>query len=186
MRWLPDSGPERRRAVLLLCVLVALAAWVWWPAAPGMGGAAESGPGPAVVASSVGGELGSLTLPERVQLEALERAPGPLQVDRNPFRFGARPLPPPPPPTETPVVAAPPAPPQPTGPPPIPLRLSGRVEAPDGRVVITLKDPGTGALFHATEGEIVDGRYRVIKVGAQSVVVSYLDGSGQRTIALGG
>jgi hypothetical protein len=53
-------------------------------------------------------------------------------------------------------------------------------------VVVTLKDPGTGALFHASEGDIVDGRYRLIKVGVQSAVVAYLDGSGQRTIALGG
>jgi len=66
------------------------------------------------------------------------------------------------------------------------LKLTGRFEGPDGRVIVTLKDSTTGALFHASEGEIVDGRYRLLKVGVQSVVVAYLDGSGQRTIALGG
>ena len=50
--------------------------------------------------------------------------------------------------------------------------------------MVTLKDPGTGGLFHAFEGDIVDGRYRVVKVGTQSVVVSYVDGSGMRTVGL--
>ena len=53
------------------------------------------------------------------------------------------------------------------------------------RTMATLKDPATGALFHAFEGDVVDGRYKVVKVGAQSVVVSYVDGSGLRTLGLG-
>jgi hypothetical protein len=186
MRVLPESGAERRRAVLLLGILAALVVWVWWPAGTGPGSPSQlqaaggsGGPGPTV-------PLESIALPERVHLDALGREAGPVRPGRNLFRFGARPVPPPPPPVSAPVPSAPLEPPRPTGPPPIPLRLSGRFEAPDGRVIVTLKDPATGALFHATEGEIVDGRYRLIKVGAQSVVVSYVDGSGQRTIALGG
>jgi hypothetical protein len=188
MKLFPDAGPERRRALVLVVVLAAVVAWVWWPAetgpvalvAPGAVQGAEPQPGGA------GASLESLRFPERVRLESLEREAEPVDVGRNLFRFGARPVPPPPPPIETAVMAPPPEPPRPTGPPPIALRLSGRFESPDGRVVVTLKDPATGALFHATEGEVVDGRYRLIKVGVQSVVVSYLDGSGQRTIALGG
>lgn len=54
-----------------------------------------------------------------------------------------------------------------------------------GKVMVTLKDPVSGAIFQAFEGDVVDGRYRVVKVGLQSVVLAYPDGSGQRTIALG-
>ena len=190
MKMLPEAGPERRRALALLAILAALVAWVWWPAGPEPGVVTAAAPaagvspgGPSPVAAN---PLSALQLPEQVNMAALERTPGALAVGRNLFRFGARPVPPPPPPVDVPVNTAPPAPPPPTGPPPVPLRLTGRVESPDGRVVITLKDPSTGALFHASEGDVVDGRYRVIKVGVTSAVVAYLDGSGQRTVMLGG
>jgi hypothetical protein len=74
----------------------------------------------------------------------------------------------------------------PQGPPPISLRLAGLMVGPGtNRTMATLKDPASGALFHAFEGDIVDGRYRLVKVGTQSVVVSYVDGSGIRTLGLG-
>jgi hypothetical protein len=82
--------------------------------------------------------------------------------------------------------ALPATPPVPQGPPPIVLRLTALIVIPgSGRTMITLKDPGTGALFQAFEGDVVDGRYRVVKVGNQSVVLSYVDGSGARTVTLG-
>ena len=52
--------------------------------------------------------------------------------------------------------------------------------------MVSLKDPVSNALFQAFEGDIVDGRYRVVKVGDRSVVLSYVDGTGTRTISLGG
>jgi hypothetical protein len=189
MKVLPEGGPERRRLLALLTVLVALLVWMWWPTSVGPNAPAitpEAPIGaPPVQATGAGSSSGPAVLPARVRLDLLERQAADIDVGRNLFRFGARPAPPPPPPVETPVVAPPP-PPEPTGPPPVPLRLTGRFESPDGRVVVTLKDSATGALFHASEGDIVDGRYRLLKVGVQSVVVAYLDGSGQRTIALGG
>jgi hypothetical protein len=54
-----------------------------------------------------------------------------------------------------------------------------------GRTIATLKDRSTNALYQAVEGDIVDGRYRVVKIGVESVVVSYVDGTGLRTLALG-
>jgi hypothetical protein len=67
------------------------------------------------------------------------------------------------------------------------LRLVGIMTHPqNGRVMVTLKDPSGNAIWQAFEGEIVDGRYRVLKINVQSVVVAYTDGSGQRTLALGG
>ena len=52
--------------------------------------------------------------------------------------------------------------------------------------MVALKDPDSGAVFQALEGQIVDGRYRVVKIGLTSVIVSYIDGSGQRTLSTGG
>jgi hypothetical protein len=57
---------------------------------------------------------------------------------------------------------------------------------PGGRVVVTLQDPASKAVFLASEGDVVDGRYKVVKVGTSSVVVSYIDGTGLRTLPLGG
>jgi hypothetical protein len=112
------------------------------------------------------------------------------EVGRNPFTYGARPAPPPPPSRPGPppgMVSGPVAPPVPQGPPPIALKLTGITTAQQGdRPMVSLKDPVSNALFQAFEGDIVDGRYRVVKVGTQSVVLSYVDGTGTRTISLGG
>jgi hypothetical protein len=109
---------------------------------------------------------------------------------RNPFRYGV-----PPPRVQPPVTGPPqpvqpftPAPPTPPpGPPRIQLTLLGllTVEGPDGapRRQATLKDP-SGSLFHVLEGDKFDGRYRMIRIGMETVIVSYLDGSGQITLAV--
>jgi hypothetical protein len=60
------------------------------------------------------------------------------------------------------------------------------MERPDVGKVAILKDPGSGAVFQALEGQIVDGRYRVVRIGQESVVLCYVDGTGQRTIPIGG
>jgi hypothetical protein len=123
-------------------------------------------------------------LPEALKLTELEPVPDEPAAGRNPFRFGVRPPPPPPPPPKfDPKPAPPPAPPQPTGPPPINLELIGLTDMPDGRRLATLKDP-SGAVFQAYEGQVVDGRYRLLKVALQSAIVAYLGGKGQRTLAL--
>jgi hypothetical protein len=51
--------------------------------------------------------------------------------------------------------------------------------------MVTLKDLTSGALLTGVEGDVLDGRFRVVKVGVQSVVLSYVDGTGTRTIPLG-
>jgi hypothetical protein len=114
----------------------------------------------------------------------------------------------PPPPPAPPVTAAPPPvvapPPQPVGPPPIPWKATGRhvipvpvgvapdpvtgapVQQVQNRTIVTLKDPTTGRVVQAVEGEIIDGRYKLLKIGLQSVEMSYLDGSGYVRIPFGG
>jgi hypothetical protein len=183
---LPPPGPGRRRQLILLALLlVGTATFVWYRFSP---------PAPETTATAsrpiapTPGPLGAL--PEAIKLADLKAVPEGSDPGRNPFGFGERPAPPPPPrayvppPVVMPVAAPLPAVPQ--GPPPIPLKLAGLVIAEAGRTMVTLKDPTSDGLFQAFEGDIVDGRYRVVKIGAQSVVISYLDGTGTRTLQLGG
>jgi hypothetical protein len=157
-----------------------LALWWWRPTDPSV---VASNPD---VRSSVA--VSGLTLPDPVKFDALSAVENAgADTARNPFAFGVPPAPPaavPPPELSRP--AAPLVPPEPPGPPPIPLRLTGITVSDSGRTVVTLRDPTSSALFQAVEGDVVDGRYRVVRVGAQSVVLSYLDGSGTRTVILGG
>ena len=109
---------------------------------------------------------------------------------RNPFRF--RPKPPPPPPprpavTPRPEQVAPPVPTGPPPPPPILLRYIGVIElpSPEGRMAI-LSDGRGGPPVAGKEGDIIEGRYRLLRVGPDSIEMSYLDGRGRQTIRLSG
>lgn len=192
MQILPPPGPERRRQLVWLSLLLVLLAGVlWYWAGPTVTPASTSNQAGRAVAA----EPGPLPVPDALKLDSLRASSDLTEVGRNPFVFGQREVasapgsaflttpqtgPPPGP-------AVPPPPPVPQGPPPIPLRLTGlTIVQAGGRTLVTLKDPATNTLYQAFEGDIVDGRYRVVKVGVQSVVVSYLDGSGIRTLALGG
>ena len=126
-----------------------------------------------------------------VHLEALdaERA-RPGAGERNLFRF--RPKPPPPPEPSPPVESAPSAstaPLPPPGPPPVPpiaLKFIGIVESPTrGRKIAVLSD-GRNPPFQGEEGAIIEGRYRLLKIGVESIEVAYLDGRGRQTIRLTG
>lgn len=104
--------------------------------------------------------------------------------ERDPFRF--RPKPPPP----APRVQAAPAPvfaPLPSGPPPpapIALKYFGFMSM-GGQRVASFID-ARGNTFTGKEGDIIEGRYRLLRIGADSVEMAYLDGRGQQTIRLTG
>ena len=111
---------------------------------------------------------------------------------RNPFRFQQPPPPPPPPkpmftpPAQgTPVVALPALPPGPPAPAPIPLKFIGVVERANGVKWAVLSD-GKTAPQHGKEGDVIDGRYRIVKIGTESVELTYVDGRGRQTIRLTG
>ena len=40
--------------------------------------------------------------------------------------------------------------------------------------------------MHGKEGDIIDGRYRILKIGTESIEMAYLDGRGRQTIRLTG
>jgi hypothetical protein len=183
MKWLPPPGPQRRRQVTLLAIMLvvlAVVAWRYRGDAP-----AASTPPASNTAGRPPQTINAAILPQPVSLEKLTPVPDEPENGRNLFRFGQRPAPPPPPTVAPPPAPTPPpAPPAPTGPPPIQLRLTGITTDGTGRPVAQLKDQ-KGVLFMGTEGMIVDGQYKIVKIGVTSVVVSYVDGTGQRAIPLG-
>ena len=134
-----------------------------------------------------------------VKLELLQTEHDPLEApERNLFRF--KPKPPPVPPPRP--VAPPPKPgdaassgsvpvpvPMPTGPPPLPpiaLKFIGILDAPGQSPRVAILSDTRGNVFHGKEGAIIEGRYKVLKIGVESVELSYIDGRGRQTIRLSG
>jgi hypothetical protein len=109
---------------------------------------------------------------------------------RNPFQFKAKAAAPSAPSQQAsasppPVVVAPPPLPQgPPPPPPIALKYIGVLETAQGRVAI-FRDSG-GDIANGREGDIIDGRYRLLKIGVESADLAYVDGRGRQTIRLSG
>jgi hypothetical protein len=123
-----------------------------------------------------------------VKIETLGDEPGgPAEVSRNPFRFQPRPPPPPPPmaaaPPQTSYVPPPPA--APIGPPPIGtlIKFIGIIDTGKEKIGAFSDCKYT---FSGREGEIVEGRFRVVRIGIESAVLEYVDGTGRATLPLNG
>ena len=125
-----------------------------------------------------------------VDLEALQAArPEPGESTRNPFRFKPKPPPPPSPEMirqrEQQAAAAAQAasgPLEPPPPPRIPLKYIGDMTDPKnpGKRIAILSDArGT---YSGREGDVVEGRYRIVRIGVESIELAYLDGRGRQTI----
>ena len=129
-----------------------------------------------------------LTVPD-VKLAALRAAQDAQPADsvRNPFQLKPRPAPPPPPPLPPTNRAGGTgeSPDQPPPPPPITLKFVGLVNPGGGAGKIAVLSGG-GDVFYGREGDIIDGRYRIVSIGTESVVVAYVDGRGTRKIPLSG
>ncbi|CAN5670683.1 hypothetical protein BH18ACI5_BH18ACI5_07240 [soil metagenome] len=123
-----------------------------------------------------------------VRIEALKQpSPSPSEVGRNPFRFQPKPPPPPPPVVNRPQFVAP-VPTEPLGPPPPPpigntIKFIGIVQTAKGTIG-AFSD--CRATFPGREGEVIEGRYRVVKIGIESAELEYLDGKGRSTLPLNG
>ncbi len=185
--------PERRNQLLLGAVAVALAAAAYgaWPRTSLGPASSSNGTGGVTTAPRASAE--SAAAPD-VHLPMLEaERPRPVSGARNLFRFRPKPPPPPPPPPPSPpIVAGPPEPVVPTGPvgppppPPIALKFIGTVEAPgrSAQKIAVLSDGRN--VFHGREGDIIEGRFRILRIGAESIEMAYLDGRGRQTIRLTG
>lgn len=188
----PASGRPRPFLLILLGIAVlALAVVKLMPS----GGSAtavrptSNQPGPAATTGTA-----AATDPKDldVRLEALS-APRPdaSAESRNPFTFAPKAPLPEPPSTRGEVIPPPPpvrpdgseTPPPPVGPPPIPLKYFGIIEG-QGKKLAALSD--CKFIYRGEEGEIIDGRYRLVKIQVESVVMEYPDGRGRTTIRLSG
>jgi hypothetical protein len=185
------AAPGRPRPWLLAALGVLLAVFLvvkLWPAAsPAPPPARAQTRAPAKTAAN-----GTMDPEElEVQLDALKAPrPEPGETERNPFRFYQRPPPPLPVAASRPAAAAPPeeigpaVPPAPPPPPPIPLKFIGTVEGRGVGKIAAFSD--CKRTFYGREGDIVDGRYKLMKIGVESVVMMHADGRGQQTIRLTG
>jgi hypothetical protein len=180
--------PKRRRESVLVGIVAALliaiyAAFGNWPRPASMQFASsnQQAPGPqdkprrTARAEATGSAGAPQAEAPQVHLDALgEDRPRPEPAGRDLFRFREKPPPPPPPPPAPPPV------------PPIALRFIGVVDTPPpGKRVAVLSD-GRGAPVYGHEGDTVLGQYRIVRIGAESIEMSYLDGRGRQTIRLSG
>jgi hypothetical protein len=135
------------------------------------------------------GAVDSTTLDVHLEALAAER-PGAAKNERNPFRFKPAPPPPPPPVAAKPAAAVEPVPagpPPPPPPPPITVKFIGVLDRSDGSRLAMFSDCSAGRhQSYAREGGTVDGRYRLVKIGRESVIIEHLDGRGRTTLAAGG
>jgi hypothetical protein len=176
-------SPEQRRRLALGALAVVAVVFLWQylggdapttPRAAAAGRAPQAAPPP----------------PADVRLEDLaapSAAPG--DASRNPFVFGARPAAPreagparEPAVAPAPIVFAPPGPPPL---PPIPFKFIGLVEGAAGARIAVLSD-SRGLVVHGGEGAIIDGRFRILAIGAETIDIAYADGRGRQTLRLTG
>jgi hypothetical protein len=178
----------RTRQLVLLALLVVVMGVVYWvspfggpdtvpnASVPG-GGGPQGGRGDAPVTD--------------IRLDLLQRERGALRgPDRNPFRFERRASATPPPRTVARRAAAievePVGPLPPPPPPPIPLRFIGFLQPRDTPGRVAIMSDGRGNVFDGKEGDVIEGRYRLLRVGNDSADLIYLDGRGRQTIRLSG
>ena len=136
-----------------------------------------------------------------VRVEALKRPqPAIAEGGRNPFSMAPPPPPPMPevkmgpkvPPAPITPAGPPPPPPPPPGPPPIgnTIKFIGIAETSKGKIgAFSVWDQTTReckATFPGREGEVIEGRYRVVRIGIESAVLEYVNGEGKTTLPLNG
>jgi hypothetical protein len=195
------TAETRRQLPMLAGLVVVLAAVAWWQfggAAPPTGRPATAARRPQVPARADAArvETPEAVLARGVGLDRLEHdRPAPEEGSRDPFRSG--------PgagsggavssPTPRPVVPAPVPPGLPSGPiipagppppPPITVKFIGVVSRRDVGKVAVLSDGKN--VYYGRQGEIVDGRWRIVAIGEESLQIEYVDGRGRQTVRLTG
>lgn len=193
------AAESRRQLSLLIGLLVLLALVGWWQFGGGGPAGVPGGPATARRVPAPGrrgaGEAPDQVLARGVGLGRLdEHRPAPEEASRDPFRSGspassggtgsaggANPAPVVP---ATPVVPAVPQPPQPPPLPAIAVKFIGVVSRRDVGKVAVLSDGKN--VYYGREGEIVDGRWRIVSIGEESLQIEYADGRGRQTVRMTG
>src|SRR5262245_58409686 len=177
---------ERWRPILLSVLAVALAVVIYFqlPRAADPSKPVTTGRPAARPTTSTP----SLATPD-VHLKSLEEQRAQPGMERDLFRFRAKPAPPPAPrpavATAPPQAIVPSGPPPPPPLPPIPLRFIGLMDSATTNKIAILSD-GRGASIHGRQGDTVLGQYKILRIGVESIEMAYLDGRGRQTIRLSG
>jgi hypothetical protein len=164
-----------------------LGIWMLGPASPAPSASVPGAPARGAQQTAQPAEVAPVPPVKLDALMAARQEPG--DRERNPFRYQPKPAPPPPAPVSMPAPTATEAlrPPMPTGPPPlppIPLKFIGTLERANGEKWAVLSDGKV--TMHGRDGDIVDGRYRIVKIGAESIELTYADGRGRQVVRLTG
>ena len=186
----PHRRPEVR-SVALLGVLAA-AGCQSWRSTPAPDSTGATTVPPSNVADRSAGRP-QLAVPPEVRLDAaIPVHPGPVESGRNPFRLGSRSTVPPPAtgdrgsqrpagdrgsepfdaPSGTRAATA-------------PLKFIGIVEAPDSVGKVAVLSDGR-SVYYGRQDDIIEGRYRIVRIGVESIDLEFLDGGGRETVRLSG
>ena len=180
---------ERRQILLGAATVLVLgfAAWTFWPSAPQAQAVTQPARARAGRPNATPVENGPVADVKLGSLTASRGEPG--EAQRNPFRFQPKAQPPPklapPPVMPPPVVTETQTKPVERGLPAIPLKFIGLVERANGVKWAVLTD-GKSAPMHGKDGDIIDGKYLIVKIGAESIEMTYTDGRGKQVIRLTG
>lgn len=181
---------DRRRQILLAVIMVILGvvgfrAWKETSVAPSQ---TSNSKGAAAPGSGAGRQTGGRLETPDVHLDALgEDRPKPGPPERNLFRFRPKAAPVETRPAVRPPVNTAPAPPAgPPPPPPITLKFIGLIDRGAGQPKIAVLTDGVGPPMQGVEGGTVAGKYKILRIGAESIEMAYLDGRGRQTIRLSG
>ena len=66
------------------------------------------------------------------------------------------------------------------------MKFVGLVESTDASERVAVLSDSKGNVFYGKEGDIIDGRYRVLKIGVESAELAYVDGRGRQAMRLSG
>jgi hypothetical protein len=72
-----------------------------------------------------------------------------------------------------------------TGEAPIPLRFIGILERPERHQKWAVLKDDRG-VYYGREGDIIEGRYRIVRIGVESIELAFVDGGSPQTIRLSG
>jgi hypothetical protein len=180
------TTPSRRQLLLLVVLGIALAVIATLQLRP----VSNSGAG-TTVQTTAGAPAARQDNPVGdIRLESLEtRDEASATPTRDVFQFQSRRAEAPEPVASRPSVPVdngPPAPVGPPPPPPIPLRYIGYLDQPGQMPRVAVLSDGRGNVFNGKEGDIIEGRYRVLRIGTDSADLIYVDGRGRQTIRLSG
>ncbi len=184
------AADSRRQLWVLAILSVILIGVLWWRLSPDPVAGPPAMTRPAQAAAARRGSAAAGAAVEAVHLDALAASRAkPDEGPRDPFRFNA-PAPPPPTPV-TPVLGAggtpgslPPLASAPSGPPPMLLKFIGILKPASTAPIAVLTDGKN--VFYGREGETIEGRYRIERIGVESVEMAWADGQGHQVIRLSG